>query len=124
MSGAGSSDREGVVKDKAGPVNSGQAPPLPSQGQLLPVGAPPSWLVPRGRGEVRAQGGRADGDLEMGGGDARMLMPFLPISQPLTCHCRDPQGSLFSFPSMPASTSVPPGKEVVVAKAPERTVPA
>lgn len=90
---SGSSDRERVVKDEAGSENSGQVPPLPSQGQLLPVGAPPSWLVPRGRGEVRAEGGRADGDLEMGWG--------CQIAYALSAHFSAPNLSLQGPPRLP-----------------------
>lgn len=69
------------MKAEVGPVNSGQAPPLPSQGQLLPVGAPPRWLVPGGL-RKSAQGGRADGDLEMGVGVPDCLCPFCPFLSP------------------------------------------
>lgn len=109
-----SSDREGGFKDEVGPVSSGQTPLLPGhcplRGLLLPAGAQPLWLVPWGCGKSEPRGGGSDGDREVvggGGRDARLLMPFLPISQPPTCHCRDPQGSLSSFLPMLASSSVP-----------------
>lgn len=81
-----------------------------------------SW--PPGAVGTEHRVGRSDADLEMSEDqEARLLMLFLPISQPPTCHCRDPQGSLSSFLSMSASTSFTLGNGVVVKKSPGRAVP-
>lgn len=103
---SGSGDRKGVVKDEAGPVNSGQAPPLPSQGQLLPVGAPPSWLAPRGLGKSEHREAEQMGTWRWGVGTPIAYALSAHISAP-NLSLQGPQGSLFSSPSMPASTSVP-----------------